>query len=158
MTLPARSRRILLPWGVLGVVVLCPACQKGPRYYPVHGQVFLDGQPAEGALVVFHPAADPGPQALRPFAYVQADGSFTLRTYSPADGTTTDGAPPGDYLVAINWFPPNVRDYRSVIPDKLQGRYGDPKTSGLRAQVREEPNELPPFQLTLKKRERKDLP
>ncbi len=84
---------------------------------------------------------DPGPQALRPSAYIQADGSFALRTYFPADGVTTDGVPPGEYLVAINWYPANVRNYRSVISDKLGGRYGDPKTSGLRAQVREEPNE-----------------
>ncbi len=136
---------------LLGVALLCASCQQRPRLVPVRGQVLLDGQPAAGALVVFHPAHDAGPQALRPSGRVQADGSFTLRTYSPADGTTTDGAPPGDYVVAINWFPPNVGEYRSVIPDKLQGRYSDARTSGLHAQVRDEPTELPPFQLMLKK-------
>ena len=145
------ARAILLVVGLPATLVLCSACQKGQPFYPVRGQVFVAGKPAEEALVVFHPVEDTDPPALRPSARVQADGSFTLRSYDPKTcPTPKDGAPAGEYRVTVTWVPANYTEYRNVLPDKLQGRYSDPKTSGLRAVVKGEPNELPPFQLDLK--------
>jgi hypothetical protein len=133
---------------VVAVALLCSSCQRGKVIYPVRGQVFVASKPAEGALVVFHPADSTDPQALLPSGVVSADGSFTLRCYDPQIcPTPTDGAPAGDYLITITWLPANYAEYRNVLPDKLQGRYSDPKTSGLRATVKTEPNDLPAFQL-----------
>jgi hypothetical protein len=139
--------------GLAVLLALGTSCQKaGKQYYPVHGRVLVDGKPAEGAVVVLHPADDPGMRALRPSAIVQADGSFSVRSYDPyVCPTPQDGAPVGDYFIAINWFPPGV-ERSDVIPDKLHNRYGNPTTSGLRVQVKEEPNQLRAFELTARKK------
>ncbi len=137
--------RTMIAVAALLVVVLCCGC--GPKrkpVYPVRGKVFLAGQPTEGALVIFHPVDDPDVPPLRPSGTVAADGSFTLSSY-----VLKDGAPVGEYRVTILWVPELSTNPNA--PDKLQGRYADPKTSGLRAQVKAEPNELPPFELKSKK-------
>ena len=141
------ARIARLAAGVLGCLLLS-SCQRGVTAYPVRGQVLVGGKPAVGATVVFHPADAADPRALRPAGVVQEDGSFTLRSYDPQTcPTPMDGAPAGEYLVTVNWLPPDYAEYRNVLPDKLNGRYVDPKTSGLRATVKPEPNDLPPFRL-----------
>src|SRR5262249_18005716 len=102
-------------------------------------------------LVVLHPVESGDSRVLRPSAVVKGDGSFALQSYDPQTcPTPKDGAPASEYLVTVSWLPPDYAQYRNVLPDKLQGRYSDPNTSGLRATVKEEPNELPAFQLDLK--------
>src|SRR4051794_19388208 len=92
-------------------MVACPGCGKRPSFVPAQGKVFVDGKPAEGALVVLHPVADDGPLAIRPSARVGADGTFVLASYIADTRTTTPGAPPGEYAVTITWLPPDVREY-----------------------------------------------
>jgi hypothetical protein len=158
---PARPRTALL--GLVVLAVLASSCGRGPRCYPVHGQVFVGGQPATGALVVFVPVSPPGGaggaatgrkiQARpEPTATVGADGSFTLSTYDPGSRTTQDGAPPGKYDVSIVWLPDNAEevakaDPKGEAPDRLQGHYSNAAKSGLHAEVQEGPTEVPPFKL-----------
>src|ERR1700676_5404174 len=67
--------------------------------YPVTGEVFVDGKPAQDAFVYLVPvdAADPNnvhPFALvHPFARVDENGAFAVTTYN-----TGDGAPSGEYV------------------------------------------------------------
>src|SRR5262249_20625009 len=98
-----------------------------------------------GAIVVLHPLEPPAPGSRPPSGRVETDGSFTLSTFVPGDG-----APAGDYRVAIAWLADVSRadPVTGEVPRKLAPRYADPKTSDLRAQVKEGPNELPPFQLS----------
>lgn len=124
----------LVPTGIS-----CSSSKSADRkpVHPVRGQVFVKDKPAVGAFVLFVPVNEPAePKDPRPRAEVDQDGSFTLSTY---DGN--DGAPIGDYLVSIVW--PGEED----VDDKLLGRYGDAKTSNLRATVKEGPNDLPAFRL-----------
>jgi len=126
--------------GLLVPILLSGGCGKGRErqpVYPVRGQVFIQGQPAAEAFVVFHPVKDDGAQALRPYGYVSADGSFTLTTYEQGDG-----APSGEYGVAIVW-PEGEEGH-----DRLNGRYMDPKKTKLRAEVKNGPTELAPFRLS----------
>jgi hypothetical protein len=142
----AASPTLLLSLASVLSALLCSSCgPKRPRLYPVRGQVFFGEKPAEGAVVVFHPVPDPGPQAPRPSGRVGADGSFTLGTHAPGDG-----APAGDYGVAITWFAAGATSgpRPQALPNRLPARYADPHTSKLRAQAREGPNELPAFQLS----------
>jgi hypothetical protein len=105
--------------------------------YPVRGQVFVNGLPAEGAFVVFHPEYDPAdPDHPRPRAKVRPDGSFALWTYE-----TDDGAPAGTYVVTVVWAPGEFEN------DRLGGLYADPARPRLTTVVLKRPNDLPPFRL-----------
>jgi len=104
----------------------------------------VQGKPAAGATVTLYPATPGGekPRAF-PSAVVQPDGSFRVTTFS-----AYDGAPPGDYGVAVTWSD-EVRSDGDALstPDRLQGRYADPATSGLKAMIKPGKNELKRFEL-----------
>jgi hypothetical protein len=141
----AASPTLLLSLASVLSALLCSSCgPKGARLHPVRGQVFLAEKPAEGAVVVFHPAPDPGPQVPRPSGRVGADGSFTLGTHAPGDGAAA-----GDYAVAITWLAAGATSgpRPQALPNRLPARYADPQTSKLRARVREGSNELTAFHL-----------
>jgi hypothetical protein len=114
--------------------------------FPVTGAVLIDGKPADGAVVGFHPAGELDNQrALRSTATTEPDGTFQLNTY-----LSQDGAPAGEYVVTVYWpgpLPPDAHP-GDVGPDRLGRRYADPKTSPLRATLGEGVNDLEPFQLT----------
>ena len=119
--------------------------------YPVRGQVLYHGQPAQHAVVVFHPQGGPeGMLGVRPHGRVGSDGLFSLKTY-----VLGDGAPAGDYMVTVEWpgDDPGVpvdRDdpeYVPFGPDRLKGRYADPESSRFRATVIEGRNQVGPFEL-----------
>ncbi len=107
------------------------ACGSNERteVYPVRGQVFVDGRPASGAAVHFHPVnQELGTPA---YATVNEDGSFELSTYD-----TDDGVEPGDYVVTINWRKEEKIDGDMVNgPDLLGELYSKPNRSPLKAKV-----------------------
>src|SRR5438270_4827906 len=134
---PLRVLPVVLP------LLFCVSCTPGgAALYPVHGQVFFAGKPAEGALVTFVPVNSYDNTAPRPSARVLGDASFELRT--PPNRT---GAAAGEYEVAISLLEgkekadPNTGE----VPNRLPPRYADPKRAGLRATGNPSPNELPPF-------------
>jgi hypothetical protein len=76
----------LLPFAALS----CGDGEDRKPVYPVQGQLVVDGKPARGAYVLFHPVNDADPQATRPHGQVSQDGTFLLSTYR-----VNDGAPSG---------------------------------------------------------------
>lgn len=108
--------------------------------HPVSGRVLVNGEPAKGAQVVFHHLGDWGEKSIVPQAYTADDGKFALSTYGVGDG-----APAGDYQVVVRW--PAYRRGRNVGPDRLDGKFSKPDTSGLTAHVDAGNNDLPPFDL-----------
>jgi hypothetical protein len=131
---------------------LMTSCSGSNGLYPVRGTVFYKGEPASGAEVIFHPKGDNDPNALRPTATVQEDGTYTLISYPKGEG-----APPGRYYVFVRWIennlPPSMtkgkkKHMKPVPADIFKGRYqnrGDPKFF---AEIKPEKNELPPFELS----------
>jgi hypothetical protein len=120
------------------------SCAGGRKpVYHAHGQVFdAAHKPAVGALVILHPAGDPN-DLDKPRGYVEEDGTFYLTTYAEKDG-----APAGDYVATVEWRGPKKTPFEAASPDRLQGRYNNPKTSGLSFTVdKGEENVLPPILL-----------
>ncbi len=132
-----------------GLVTLAGCGDGKIATYPVSGTVKVDGQTAEGAILIFCPTEGSDQfKRERPFGATDASGKFQLTTFLPADG-----APAGDYKVMIRWPAPR-RTSANDDPnrgsdgfDRFNGRYFDPNHSGLTATVAEEPTELPPFEL-----------
>jgi hypothetical protein len=133
-------------WALL-LVPLLGCGGRGPKpVYPVTGEVFYQGkEPCAGALVVLHPAGA-ATAVDRPNATVREDGTFRLSTF--AEG---DGAPAGEYGVTIVWprraAAKGFGDLaqRRAVPDRLGGRYADPKNPRLKARVEKKPTALPRF-------------
>src|SRR5262245_14257370 len=118
------------------------ACGGGkPKLHPVSGTVLFLNQPADGALVVFQPVQS-GPESAMPSGTVGADGAFSLRTAPHGVG-----APAGDYVVLVTWYPPNARELDKPA-NKIPARYGNPAESPLRATVNPGSNQLEPYRLT----------
>lgn len=137
-------------WAVILWVaaLLLTGCGSGDQMdiYPVQGKVMFNGSPAEGATVVFLGTTEElrGKKAPIPTGKVQSDGTFRLTSYEP-----DDGAPAGEYRVAITWFEelPEGVDPESFDPkDKMGGKY-DAVNSELMARVPEEAVEIPTFDL-----------
>jgi hypothetical protein len=144
------------------VTAVCLACSQSsgghPPVYPVKGKVLFNGKPIAGGVVVYELAegdakgspASPGTGPLRATGRIEPDGRFHLMAFPGAEGV-----PEGRYIVGISSMPPrtegNLLDSAGAAkkgnPDVLRGRYSDPKTSGLRAEVfKDQPNE-PTFDL-----------
>ncbi len=138
-----RSTQLLVMTMVGGLALGLNSCRRGSDkpVFPATGKVFYKGKPAEGARVTLVSLSDHDPKKPKPGGEVGPDGAFRLSTYA-----SYDGAPPGRYAVLIV-FPSPARkiDEENAGPDLLQGRYADPKTTPLRAEIKEGSNDLPPF-------------
>jgi hypothetical protein len=106
--------------------------------------VTYKGSPAAGAVVFFHRQGGQDSSHPTIMGLVQEDGSFEL-----VCGPLGKGAPPGDYDVLIEWkrdiSPGHPRPQTG--PDKLQGRYADPKHPRFHAAIKAQTNELSPFEI-----------
>ena len=129
-------------------VVLCIAigCSgpKGPKCYPVRGQVFYKGKPISEATVVMHRVRGDVEGNQKPIAYTATDGTFQITTM-----TRGDGAPPGDYVITIELRAPQtigeevVRNGAHMLPVQ----YSRPESSGQKFTVVEGENEIPAIKL-----------
>ncbi len=141
----------------------CAGCGEDHGLYAVHGKVRYKGQPANGATVIFHreggspvPADKELPVAT---GTVDAQGDFTLTS-----GDWGDGALPGNYKVLVVWHDSEAfnkldkaertklenrygRDRARHSLDRLQGYYSNTEKPLLHAEIKSQPNDLPPFEL-----------
>ncbi|MDZ7617388.1 MAG: hypothetical protein U1E05_10305 [Patescibacteria group bacterium] len=126
--LPAAGFVLLALLSVLG-------CGSGQSVYPVQGQiVYADGSPATdlaGCTVTFEwvaPTAMAEQAGIGGWGEVQADGTFTIGTYKPADGAVA-----GKHRVAIS--PPEQEVDGPIVESPVASRYGSVETSGLEVEV-----------------------
>lgn len=82
---------------MLAVLFCCAGCGEPSPYVPVHGTVFYQGEPVEGAVVIF---SGKGERGRGSGDYTDAEGRFDLWTYVTPE-YTADGAMPDDYDVYI---------------------------------------------------------
>ena len=125
----SQSRLLVL---VLGLMAGCN--QPGEMLVPVVGRVLVDGKPASGAAIVFHPVDST--HGTHPLAPGDANGEFQLTTIRSGDG-----AAPGDYRVTLTWYvsPPRKKGVegeespvRNLIPEKYARRETTPFTTTIR--------------------------
>lgn len=139
--------RGLIRWAAL-LALFAAGCGEGqPKrepVFPVRGEVYVNGQPAGGAMVSFVPLGDrDNPRARRSQGRAGADGVFQLTTYDK-----DDGAPEGNYVVTVYWpgakaARPGGDDDETLPPDRLQLRFAMPAGSVLRARIAGKPTRLP---------------
>lgn len=123
----------------LGALLFLPGCGPDrPKTIDVHGFVTLDGDPVEGAAVLFSPA-----EGRPATGTTDAQGKFELQTFEPGDGAVE-----GNHRVAVTLK--NVTGV-GADPDGLSGevapggmqvtwivpeKYSSPTTSGLTVEVK----------------------
>ncbi|GAB6166661.1 hypothetical protein JCM19992_26610 [Thermostilla marina] len=160
-------------WIALGCVglIAVAGCEtkKTLPSVPVTGQVLLDGQPLEGATVMFHPVEREGRYSAN--GKTDAQGKFTLtmvgvpEEYAVAAGS---GVLPGEYYVGViknqaedtteglsddeieeqeaaRGDNPYANDTLTYIVPK---KYNLPRQSGIKITVTEGQTELPPIELS----------
>jgi tetratricopeptide (TPR) repeat protein len=144
-TKPAWKRpgRLAAVAAVLALLYFCPRLWTSghPRVHPGHGQAFFEEEPIAGANIVLDPTWEADPPFPRPHATVKEDGSFALETYGHEDG-----APAGEYKVAVTWFEP-VKGEDDVPRNFLPSKYAGFQTSGLTVRIEPGANQIPPFKL-----------
>ena len=126
----------------------------GPGQNNVSGKLTVDGAPAVGAVLLFHPIENKDAPIASGLA--GSDGRFTLTTNMIA------GIPPGKYAVTVTWPDPSftvkvkepakmqMKEDSVTVPDLLKGRYILKEKSGLTADISSSTKELPPFALKTK--------
>ena len=132
-------------WPAVLLAVALASCSKStdrPATYPITGRVLYEGRPASGAVVILH-RADGANTSERPRAKADAQGEFTLTTF-----TTGDGAPAGEYAVTVEWR--RADDHPEQGVDLLPPSYSDPKTSKLKVTIAGGSNEPLVLKLTRK--------
>jgi hypothetical protein len=130
---------------VFAVALACAACGSG-GLYPVKGSVTHKGQPAAGATVTFlKKSQTSGTREAVAQGVVGEDGTFEL--FGPAG----KGAPPGEYVVLVEWKEGAGRARGRApalnAPDRLKKRYLDADRPLLTASIEAKTNKLPPFEV-----------
>ena len=123
----------------------CASCGNKNNIYPVSGKVMYKASPAAGATVFLTRKGGDTINDHMIMGIVQEDGSFEL-----VCGSLGKGAPPGEYDVLIEWKQVSGQSQGRPEhgPDKLKGRYADPKHPLLHTTVEAKTNDLPLFELT----------
>jgi hypothetical protein len=137
--------RKLVSFLIVMLALSCGSCSSNNGIYPVSGKVTYQGSPASGATVFFLRQGGDAINEHMIMGIVQDDGSFEL-----VCGPLGKGAPPGEYDVVIEWkeVAGQCKGRPQRGPDKLKGRYADPKRPRLHATVDAKTTKLPPFDFT----------
>jgi hypothetical protein len=131
---------------ILFVAGCGPGIPERPQVFPVEGEVYYDGKPAEGVQVFLFPKSAVMPPVIpqNPYGTTDALGKFKITTFEVADG-----AAEGSYQVLLTW-PQKTEGSLEETEDKLFNWY-DLVNSKLTARIKTERTVLPRFDLPVKK-------
>jgi hypothetical protein len=150
MSFRSSKSAILLAVALVSLAAAGCGSSRDPNWLPVFpatGKVTFQGAAPGGAYVVLHPKQASSPTAasnLWPHAAVEPDGTFKISSYS-----ANDGAPPGDYVVTVEWKK-TVKDSRGEPgpgPNVLPAKYAQAATSPITVTIAQGPNQLAPIVL-----------
>ncbi len=125
-------------------------CGDGSSMVPATGKLMVDGKPAEGAVILFHP--EPSGTGKIGAAPVKEDGSFAIST----DGKL--GIPPGSYKLSLSWPDPSVKptERQKMMgdfepgPDLLKGKYVNKDKAKMQIEIKAGEKELAPIVISTK--------
>ena len=131
---------------ISSTVVGCGGGDKKLKVYPVSGQVLYNDEPLRHVLIAFHPVDGKNVVPYPAYAETDDEGKFSLTTYLKGDG-----APAGDYKVAVAFEPKAAEDGgdQSVkLKFQVPVKYHKAETTDLAAKIETAPNALAPFKLS----------
>jgi hypothetical protein len=125
-------------------------CNTSSSLVQFQGTILVDGTPAKGAILLFHP--DGGKSTTVSSGEAKEDGTFTLVT------DTQPGIPPGNYIVTVTWPDPSHkvsdRDKMTGLAepgkDLLNGRYVTKDRSGIKIEITAGTTKMAPIELKTK--------
>jgi len=128
------------------LATIAGGCKRNPRVVPVSGVVYYNDNPLPYGTIMFQP--DKGQPAS---GEIQPDGTFKLSSYGP-----DDGAVPGQHSVSVSCYagqrpaPEKAEQQGDGSLGKLliPLRYTRLASSGLMAEIKDEPNQTIEFRLT----------
>jgi hypothetical protein len=130
--------RFYLAVVMVALLVAIEGCRQeknGPATVEVAGTVSLDGNPVEGANVVFTPDAVGDDSRLASQATTDHEGRFRLST-NLGNGKMKSGIVAGPYLVAIAKYDSSaVKDTFTPPKNVLPQKYANAKTSQFKVEV-----------------------
>jgi hypothetical protein len=143
----ARSLGLLL---ALVAIVVLPGCPAPSGLINPKGKLTIDGNPAEGASVLFFPEGTPGSDIAA--GATDSNGEFQLIS------NMEPGIAVGRYKVTVIWPDPakkgtaeDAASGRSVdAPDLLKGRYANQAKSEISIEITPTTTELKPIELKSK--------
>lgn len=143
---PRRFALLYMAAAVIGVL----GCDGASGLVQVQGTIMVDGAPAKGAVLLFHPEGDA--PATPSSAQAKDDGTFTPVT------DTKPGLPPGKYIVTLTWPDPatKVSDREKMLgnaepgKDLLNGRYVTKDRSGIKIEISTGTTKMAPIELKTK--------
>ena len=107
-----------------------------PQTFPATGTVTSDGQPLQGATVVFRST---GSEPRTAIGRTDAKGIFVLRTFEDGDGAIVGQHKVSITKTEIEKVPANINldevDFQPKVTSLIPEKYGSPETSGLTAEV-----------------------
>jgi hypothetical protein len=147
MNFPGTAIRLASLVGILALSVVGSGCSGGKPKALVTGTVLVDGKPADGATIFFHPKDDPA--GMTATGTVDVEGHYTV-TSALEKGITV-----GSYDVTVIWPDQSKQPTPAQImmgtaedgPDLLKGKYAKRGDSQLQAEISTSTKELPPFEL-----------
>lgn len=121
----------------------------GTSLQQLSGSITVNGAPAVGALVIYHPQGA-GKIAT---GVADADGKYQLVTDAEV------GVTPGKYQITVTWPDPNHKQEAGSLlspassepgPDVLKGKFARKEASTLSADITTDIKDLPPIAITTK--------
>ena len=130
---------ILAIASLLGSIAGCGGGPSPPTFYPVKGQVLLNGKPVQFANVSLTPkdsADDDNPAAT---GQTNGNGEFSVRSMI---GPGYDGALPGEYWVSISAPRQAPAEANGEKPTTIPKKFSNPKSAKISISVGQQANDL----------------
>ncbi|HZZ82612.1 MAG TPA: hypothetical protein VFE62_29205 [Gemmataceae bacterium] len=120
------------------LLALSAGCSKRVKICPASGQVMVNGEPAEGAYVVFHAVNNPKRSASSDAARTEKNGAFSAKIHGP-----------GEYAVTVFWpMVTNTEGETIEGDDRLEGKFAKIAQPAARVTITDGQNSIPTIQLT----------